>query len=216
MRQRRVAAAGRIMMHRNVDLAGVAVGAALSRRGVADAATAKRAAFGTLADGTAIEAVTLTGSERRQRAHHDAMARRCRRSTCPIAPASVADVTLGYDDLASYVDQPNYWGQTIGRYANRIAGGRFTLDGKTYQLHAQRQDQLAARRHVGFDKRVVADRRRSSSGPAGERRAGADQPRRRSGLSRQARRHRHLRARRRGRADHRLRRDDATRRRSST
>jgi aldose 1-epimerase len=43
-------------------------------------------------------------------------------------------VTLGYDDLASYEGRPNYWGATIGRYANRIAGGRFTLDGKTYAL----------------------------------------------------------------------------------
>lgn len=44
------------------------------------------------------------------------------------------DVVLGYDDVQSYVDDRFYLGAAIGRYANRIAGGRFSLDGRTYQL----------------------------------------------------------------------------------
>ncbi len=46
-----------------------------------------------------------------------------------------ADVVLGFDDLESYLADTNpYFGAIVGRYANRIAGGRFTLDGETYTL----------------------------------------------------------------------------------
>jgi aldose 1-epimerase len=81
------------------------------------------------------------------------MAPRCRRWSRPTA-GKPADVLLGYDDLAGYVDHPNYFGVTVGRYANRIAGGKFTLDGKTYQLPL---NDKAASLHgggKGFDKQV--------------------------------------------------------------
>ncbi len=45
-----------------------------------------------------------------------------------------ADITLGYDRLADYVKATPYFGALIGRYGNRIANGRFTLDGVTYTL----------------------------------------------------------------------------------
>jgi len=44
------------------------------------------------------------------------------------------DVVLGYDDIASYEADRSYIGAAIGRYANRISCGTFTLDGKTYHL----------------------------------------------------------------------------------
>jgi len=44
------------------------------------------------------------------------------------------DVVLGFDALADYETNPPYFGAVIGRCANRIAGGRFMLDGKEYQL----------------------------------------------------------------------------------
>ena len=44
------------------------------------------------------------------------------------------DVVLGYDDLASYEDGSCYYGATIGRYANRLGGGVYKIDGKVYQL----------------------------------------------------------------------------------
>ncbi|WP_390621131.1 aldose epimerase family protein [Calycomorphotria hydatis] len=45
------------------------------------------------------------------------------------------DVVLGFDDVAGYESDANqYFGCTVGRYANRIASGRFELDGKEYQL----------------------------------------------------------------------------------
>ena len=99
----------------------------------ADAATARRAAFGTLPDGTAIEAVTLTGRNGVS-ARIMTLGATLQAFNAPDRHGKMADITLGHDDAASYVTQPNFWGQTIGRYANRIAGGRFVLDGKAYQL----------------------------------------------------------------------------------
>ncbi|MFM9857535.1 aldose epimerase family protein [Pseudoxanthobacter sp. M-2] len=50
------------------------------------------------------------------------------------APEGPRPVVLGYPDLAGYLHNPGYVGTTAGRHANRIGGGRFTLDGRTYQL----------------------------------------------------------------------------------
>jgi aldose 1-epimerase len=44
------------------------------------------------------------------------------------------NVTLGFDNLGDYLGDGAHLGALTGRYANRIAGGRFTLDGRTYQL----------------------------------------------------------------------------------
>ena len=46
----------------------------------------------------------------------------------------IVDVTHGYDDLAGWLDNKSYFGANVGRFANRIAMGKFSLDGKTYQL----------------------------------------------------------------------------------
>ena len=52
----------------------------------------------------------------------------------PDRAGKLRDVVLGYDDLAGYVQDRAYLGAIVGRYANRIAAGKFTLDGKSYQL----------------------------------------------------------------------------------
>jgi aldose 1-epimerase len=52
----------------------------------------------------------------------------------PDRNGKAADVALGYASLAGYLSKPQYFGATVGRFANRIADGRFTLDGHTYQL----------------------------------------------------------------------------------
>src|SRR6218665_172105 len=44
------------------------------------------------------------------------------------------DVVLGYDSLAGYLKAPSFFGALVGRYGNRIANGKFKLDGKTYTL----------------------------------------------------------------------------------
>ncbi len=129
-----------------------AVLAALSAH-AAEAATAKRAAFGTLPDGTAIEAVTLTGTNGVS-ARIMTLGATLQSLNAPDRNGKTADITLGYDDAASYVTAPNFWGQTIGRYANRIAGGRFTLDGKPYQITLNDKTNTLHGGTVGFDKHV--------------------------------------------------------------
>jgi aldose 1-epimerase len=53
----------------------------------------------------------------------------------PNKSGGFTDVVLGYDSLTHYLDRKeNYFGALIGRYGNRIAKGKFQLDGKTYQL----------------------------------------------------------------------------------
>ncbi|MES2350474.1 MAG: aldose epimerase family protein [Pseudomonadota bacterium] len=52
----------------------------------------------------------------------------------PDRDGAMADVALGFDNLADYLGESHYFGALIGRYGNRIADGRFTLDGEAYQL----------------------------------------------------------------------------------
>ncbi|HEU4617322.1 MAG TPA: aldose epimerase family protein, partial [Gammaproteobacteria bacterium] len=72
----------------------------------------------------------------------------------PDKTGHLADVVLGYDDLAGYVAKPQYFGATVGRYANRIAGARFMLDGKTYSLAANDGPNALHGGIKGFDKAV--------------------------------------------------------------
>ena len=44
------------------------------------------------------------------------------------------DIVLGYDSIDGYIKAPSFFGALVGRYGNRIAKGKFTLDGKTYTL----------------------------------------------------------------------------------
>jgi len=124
----------------------------------ADAAEAKRETAGKLADGTIVEAVTLSNA-RGISARIISYGATLQRLMMPDRAGTLADVELGYDDIQSYADHPNYWGASVGRYANRIAGGRFTLDGKTYQLAQNDKANSLHGGTRGFDKlnwRVVA------------------------------------------------------------
>lgn len=52
----------------------------------------------------------------------------------PGRDGEMADIVLGFDDVASYVATDTYFGATCGRYGNRIRDGRFSLDGEAFQL----------------------------------------------------------------------------------
>ncbi len=73
----------------------------------------------------------------------------------PDRQGKMADVVLGYDSLAGYQSKENpYFGGIIGRYANRIANGRFTLDGKPYQIPTNDGPNSLHGGTVGFNKRL--------------------------------------------------------------
>ncbi|MGA8101538.1 MAG: hypothetical protein WB869_05260, partial [Candidatus Acidiferrales bacterium] len=76
------------------------------------------------------------------------------------------DVVLGYDNIAGYEVNKAYFGATIGRYGNRIAKGKFTLDGHEYQLPLNDGPNTLHGGIVGFNKRVFTAKEISSK--AGE------------------------------------------------
>lgn len=63
-------------------------------------------------------------------------------------------IVLGFDKLQGYLDRPPYFGALIGRYGNRIAGGKFTLNGKIYSLAANNGKNSLHGGLKGFDKVV--------------------------------------------------------------
>lgn len=66
----------------------------------------------------------------------------------------VADIILGFDTLQPYLAEHPYFGAIVGRYANRIAHGRFKLDGKEYQLATNNGPHHLHGGICGFDKQV--------------------------------------------------------------
>lgn len=70
----------------------------------------------------------------------------------PDKNGKLEDIVLGYDSLAGYLRETPYFGAIIGRYGNRIANGRFTLDGKQYTLVQNNNGQHLHGGTVGFDK----------------------------------------------------------------
>jgi aldose 1-epimerase len=72
----------------------------------------------------------------------------------PDRNGSFGDVVLGFETLEEYVQNPRYFGPLIGRHANRIARGKFSLDGVEYQLTQNNNGNHLHGGFRGFDKRV--------------------------------------------------------------
>jgi aldose 1-epimerase len=124
------------------------------------------APFGHMKDGTAVELYTLRnahGMEARIATYGGIVTS----LTAPDRNRHYADVVLGYDNLAAYLEKSPYFGALIGRYGNRIAEGKFALDGKTYQLALNDGPNSLHGGKVGFDKVVwkVAVARVTAQGP---------------------------------------------------
>ena len=93
----------------------------------------RKQAFGKTGDGKPVDLFTLTnskGMEVRAMTYGGIIVS----IRVPDKNGTMADVVLGHDDLDGYLVNPPYFGAIVGRYANRIANGAFTLDGKTYTL----------------------------------------------------------------------------------
>ena len=73
------------------------------------------------------------------------------------------DVALGYDSLAEYVNDKCNFGVTVGRYANRIAGGKFTLNGITYRLPQNDGRNTLHGGFNGFSKRIFESQAENDS-----------------------------------------------------
>lgn len=108
--------------------------ATLGISAMSQAAEVEKRPFGKTADGTAVEEYTLKNSK-------GVVAKLMTRGATltqlhvPDRAGKLADVVLGFDDVAGYEsDRNQFFGCTTGRVCNRIAKGKFTLDGKEYSL----------------------------------------------------------------------------------
>ena len=88
--------------------------------------------FGTLPDGRPVRRFVLrNGDVEVEAIEYGAIITRL---LVPDHRGERGDVVLGFDTLDGYLGESPYFGAVVGRYANRIANGRFTLDGMRYQL----------------------------------------------------------------------------------
>jgi aldose 1-epimerase len=117
------------------------------------AVTITKAPYGTLADGTAIDQYTLT-DQRGMTVKIITYGGIVTEMDTPDRQGKTANVALGFDNLADYVAKSPYFGAIIGRYANRIALGTFTLDGVTYHLPINNGVNSLHGGIMGFDKHV--------------------------------------------------------------
>lgn len=108
--------------------------------------------FGKLADGTKIYRWSLeNGGTRLKVLNYGGIVQSLE---LPDRHGKYVNVSLGYDTVEEYVAGTTFFGATIGRYGNRIAKGKFTLDGKAYQVSVNDGENSLHGGAKGFDKRV--------------------------------------------------------------
>lgn len=109
--------------------------------------------FGQTADGTGIDLITLRnqrGVEIRLMTYGGIILS----IKTPDRTGTVDDIALGYETAAPYFKNSTYFGVLVGRYANRIAKAKFTLDGKTYTLPANNGVNSLHGGTTGWDQKV--------------------------------------------------------------
>ena len=117
-----------------------------------------QSSFGTLPDGSPVAEYTLRNSV--IEVHLISYGARIISIRTPGRAGRPGDVVLGYNDLAGYLADPHSYlgGGTIGRYANRIGGAGFVLDGSTVHLSANNFGNSLHGGDVGFDHRNWSSR----------------------------------------------------------
>ncbi len=98
-------------------------------------ANADRTRFGVTPDGAVVERVTLRNG-RSMQVDVITLGASLQGVQVPDREGRLAHVLLGHDTLEPYVRQPHFMGACVGRYANRIGGAAFTLDGRNYSITA--------------------------------------------------------------------------------
>lgn len=116
-----------------------------------DKPSISKAVFGQLPDGSTADLYTLTNS--------NGMSARITNYGgivthlfVPDKDGKFEDVVLGFDSLQNYLNGHPFFGALVGRYGNRIANGKFQLDGKTYNLYINNGPNALHGGKVGFDK----------------------------------------------------------------
>lgn len=111
-----------------------------------------RTAFGRMPDGTQVDQLTLrSGAVSCRILTYGGTVRSL---TVPDRRGDPVDVALGFDTLEDYRTQDKYMGALVGRYANRIGGAKFTLNGREYPLLANNGPNALHGGGVGFDKQI--------------------------------------------------------------
>ena len=111
----------------------------------------RKETFGKTADGKPVDLYTLTNSnglEVRAMTYGGIIVS----MRVPDRKGKLADVVLGHDDFDGYLVNPPYFGAIVGRYANRIANGTFTLDGVKYTLPKNDGQNTLHGGLIGFNK----------------------------------------------------------------
>lgn len=143
--------------------AALAITAPMMLASPALAADARRSTFGRLPDGRAVAAVTLTNRQGMS-ATLIAYGASIQSVILPDRRGQRADIAIGHATIAEYLATPQYFGSTVGRFANRLALGRFTLDGRQYQTPVNNGPNALHGGTMGFDK-VLWEVRDVKSGP---------------------------------------------------
>jgi aldose 1-epimerase len=126
----------------------------------------KKELFGKMADSTLVDLYTLTNASGLQvkiTTYGGAVVS----LLVPDRDGKLDDVVLGFETLEEYVEKSPYFGCIAGRYANRIAKGKFTLDGVPYTLTQNEGDNHLHGGAKGFDKVVWNGREKSDSNGVG-------------------------------------------------
>jgi aldose 1-epimerase len=116
-------------------------------------ASVKKEAFGKTGDGVAVELYTLSNAAG-MKAKIMTYGAILTELDAPDRDGKMTDVVLGFDNLKDYLAGHPYFGATVGRVANRIAKGAFTLDGKKFKLAVNNGPNALHGGKKGFDKVV--------------------------------------------------------------
>ena len=113
----------------------------------------QKAAFGKTADGQAVDIYTLTNA-RGMEAKIINYGATVVSLKAPDRSGKMDDVVLGYDNLDGYLKDTRFFGCIVGRYGNRIAKGKFTLNGQTYTLAVNNDENHLHGGIKGFNKQI--------------------------------------------------------------